>query len=134
MFANHKDVSNISRVEVKRGSNNTRAVLEAMNCDDYQRPKAQDRAMKYQKNTLVWKQKTNALPLYFVFEMFAKHKDVSNISRVEAKRETISIQAVLKNMVSMILKGLKPRTKRYIIKTTRCFWKDHEHIIPRFVF
>ena len=54
MFANHKDVSNISRVEVKRGTNNTRAVLEAMNCDDYQRPKAQDRAMKYKKNTLVW--------------------------------------------------------------------------------
>ena len=98
MFANHKDVSNIWHVEAKRETNATQAVLGNMNFDDCQRPKPQDQTINYRTKTrCFWKNSEHILPR-FVFEIVANHKDMSNILRVEAKRETIAIQDVLENM------------------------------------
>ena len=62
MFANHKDVSTISRVEAKRETIATQTVMENMNIDDYQRPKTQDQTIIYQNNTLFLKESRTRYP------------------------------------------------------------------------
>ena len=79
------------------------------------------------KNHTVLERSTNTLSQELFLDMFANHKHVSNILRVEAKRETISIQAELGNKTnSIIIKGFKPRTKRELIKET-FFCKTQKH-------
>ena len=66
--------------------------------------------------------------------MFANHKDVSNILRVGTKRETISIQTVLRNKRIPMIKGFKPRTKRALIKETHFVAKHKSMILIMFFF
>ena len=71
--------------------------------------------MNYQKATLFGKNHELLIEI-IIFEMMANHKNVSNMLRAEADRETMSIQAMLENMNLMIIKGLQPKINRYIIK------------------
>ena len=82
------------------------------------------------KNHAVFERSTNTLSQELFLDMFANHNYVSNILRVETKRETMSIQAVLGNKrISMIIKGFTPRTKREEIKEKHSVAK-HKSMIP----
>ena len=47
ILANQEEVSNILRVETKRGTISIQSVLEHMNYDAFQRPEAQDQTISY---------------------------------------------------------------------------------------
>ena len=62
ILANHEEVSNILRVETKRGTISIQAVLEHMNFDAFQRPETQDQTIIWQKNILFLKQSRTHYP------------------------------------------------------------------------
>ena len=75
---------------------------------------------------VVFDRATSTLSQELFFDILANHEEVANILRVETKRGTFSIQAVLENMIFYVFQ--RPETQDQTIT-----WQtnNHEHIIPQ---